>query len=61
MKWIIAKSEVGSLMVTREAWDNEPRHHTEPDGQALTIVLEFEADTYEEARKVLAQHQGWET
>ena len=45
MKYIIAKSGIESYLTTKKEWDKRP-------DPLLNVVLEFEADSWDEAIKV---------
>lgn len=60
--WVIAEDPDGGghLMTTRTNWDAEEFYRNDFDGRPRTIVHEFQADTYAEAKAIYNKLLGYE-
>lgn len=54
MKYIIAENESGHVLTTKQNWNCKV-----PDYETSVVVLEFDADSWEDAKVVRDKHYGY--
>jgi hypothetical protein len=61
VQFVIASNEDNTekTMVSKLTWDHFQHHRFDTDGDPLIVRKEFEASSWEEAKKIQKEFWGW--